>query len=224
MTEQNAGEGPGLLRGLSEMPGSGKFNFNRNFWGLKAWPISSPLCVKENSMAKKELNSVKEILFWSYANLAMAHTAVDRKQEKYATFNYMIRSKLFKGLMEGSMNIRSLFDDEKIKLLSGNKCSYCGSSEKLALDHIFSQKMGGKDTGDNLIYACKHCNSSKGKKDLMEWMNYKNKFPPLMVLRRYLKLVVAYCAENRLMECSVDDLKKQKHPFSLHFARTKIFL
>lgn len=168
-------------------------------------------------MAKKELNSVKEILFWSYANLAMAHTAVDRKQEKYATFNYMIRSKLFKGLMEGSMNIRSLFDDEKIKLLSGNKCSYCGSSEKLALDHIFSQKMGGKDAGDNLIYACKHCNSSKGKKDLMEWMSYKNKFPPLMVLRRYLKLVVAYCVENRLMECSVDDLKEQKLPFSIGY-------
>ncbi len=56
-------------------------------------------------MAKQELNTVKEILFWSYANLAMAHTAVDRRQEEYATFNYMIRAKLFKGLMEGSMNI-----------------------------------------------------------------------------------------------------------------------
>ncbi len=56
-------------------------------------------------MANKELNTVKEVLFWSYANLAMAHTAVDRKQEKYAPFNYMIRAKLFKGLIEGSMNI-----------------------------------------------------------------------------------------------------------------------
>ncbi len=37
-------------------------------------------------VAKKELNTVKEVLFWSYANLAMAHTAVDRQQEKYATF------------------------------------------------------------------------------------------------------------------------------------------
>ena len=168
-------------------------------------------------MAKRELKTVKEILFWSYANLAMAHSAVDRKQEKYATFNYMIRAKLFKGLMEGSMNIRTLFDDEKIKLLSGSKCSYCGSTENLALDHIFSQKMGGKDSGDNLIYACRSCNSSKGKKDMMEWMNDKNIFPPLMVLRRYLKLVVNYCIEENLMEQTLDDLKNQKHPFKIEF-------
>ena len=168
-------------------------------------------------MAKKELNTVKEILFWSYANLAMAHTAVDRKQTKYATFNYMIRAKLFKGLIEGSMNIRTIFDDEKIKLLSGSKCSYCGATENLALDHIFAKKLGGKDTGDNLIYACRSCNSSKGKKDMMEWMDYKNVFPPLMILRRYLKLVVIYCLENGLMECAVNQLKSQKNPFNIEY-------
>lgn len=168
-------------------------------------------------MAKKELNTVKELLFWSYANLAMAHTAVDRRQEKYATFNYMIRAKLFKGLMEGSMNIRTLFDDEKVKLLSGNKCSYCGSTENLALDHIFPQKLGGKDVGDNLIYACRSCNSSKGKKDMMEWMDYKNSFPPLMVLRRYLKLVVSYCIDNALMECSINELNDSNQPFNIEF-------
>jgi len=43
IAEQNAGEGPGLLRGLSEMPGSGKFNFHWSFWGLNAWPLSRPL-------------------------------------------------------------------------------------------------------------------------------------------------------------------------------------
>jgi len=119
-------------------------------------------------MAKKEYKIVKERLFWSYANLAMAHSAVDRNQEKYATINYMIRAKLYKGLCDGTMNVSTLFDDEKVKLISGYKCSYCGSSNNLSLDHIFPQKLGGKDTGDNLIYACKSCNSSKGKKDLME--------------------------------------------------------
>ncbi len=168
-------------------------------------------------MAKKKLNTVKEVLFWSYANLAMAHTAVDRKQEKYAPFNYMIRAKLFKGLIKGSMNIRTIFDDEKIKLLSGNKCSYCGSTENLALDHIFAKKLGGTDVGDNLIYACRSCNSSKGKKDMMEWMGYKKSFPPLMILRRYLKLVVIYCLENNLMECSISELKNQKYPFNIEY-------
>ncbi|MBU1169568.1 MAG: HNH endonuclease [Proteobacteria bacterium] len=168
-------------------------------------------------MAKKDLNIVKNLLFWSYANLAMAHTAVDRKQEKYVPFNYMIRAKLFKGLMDGSMNIRTIFDDEKIKLLSGNKCSYCGATDDLALDHIFPQKYGGKDAGDNLIYACRSCNSSKGKKDLMEWMEYKDSFPPLMILRRYLKLVVTYCIEKKLMESQVKDLVNNNLPFKIEF-------
>jgi len=168
-------------------------------------------------VAKKDLNIVKNLLFWSYANLAMAHTAVDRKQEKYVPFNYMIRAKLFKGLMDGSMNIRTIFDDEKIKLLSGNKCSYCGATDDLALDHIFPQKYGGKDAGDNLIYACRSCNSSKGKKDLMEWMEYKDSFPPLMILRRYLKLVVTYCIEKKLMESQVKDLVNNNLPFKIEF-------
>ncbi len=163
----------------------------------------------------KELNTVRELLFWSYANLAMAHSAIREQQQTYKPLNYMIRARLFKGLMEGTMSIGAIFDDEKIKLQSGSKCSYCGATENLALDHVFPQKLGGEDTGDNLIYACRSCNSSKGKKDLLAWMEYRGVFPPLMILRRYLKLVIAYCVENGLMECPVTDLRGQQHPFSI---------
>jgi len=168
-------------------------------------------------MAKREYKIVKERIFWSYANLAMAHTAVERNQEKYNTFNYMIRAKLYKGLCTGSMNVRTLFDDEKIKLLSGQKCNYCGSQNNLALDHIFPQKFGGSDAGDNLIYACKTCNSSKGKKDLMEWMHFKNQFPPLMILRRYLKLIIAFCDKENLMDVAIEELSHQNYPFKIEF-------
>ena len=62
---------------------------------------------------KKKYETVRELIYWSYANLAMSHTAVERNQERYGTFNYMIRAKLFKGLKEGTMNMRTIFDDEK---------------------------------------------------------------------------------------------------------------
>lgn len=166
-------------------------------------------------MPKRKLCTVREVLCWSYANLAMAHTAVDRRQEKYGVINYKIRAKLYKGLIDGTMNIRTLFDDEKVKLLSGSKCSYCGSPENLALDHIIAKKLGGEDGGDNLIYACRSCNSSKGSKDMMEWMKSKNLFPPLLVLRRYLKLVISYCSDNDLMGRLVDEIKNEKHPFNI---------
>lgn len=169
----------------------------------------------QNRMNKIEHKKVKERLFWSYANLAMADAAVQRKQEKYVTYNYMIRAKLFKGLMDGTMNMRSIFDDEKIKVISGQKCSYCGATNNLALDHVFPQKFGGKDVGDNLIYACRPCNSSKGKRDLMEWMNAKSVFPPLMILRRYLKLINEFCVREDLLDRSIDDMKGHDYPFDI---------
>lgn len=166
-------------------------------------------------MAKRKIETVREQIYWSYANLAMAHTAVDKKQEKYGRFNYMIRAKLFKGLKEGTMNMRTIFDDERIKLETGQICNYCGSSEKLALDHIFPQRFGGKDNAENLIFACRTCNSSKGKKDLMEWMNFREQFLPLMIIRRYLKLTFYYCAKNDLIDKRIDDLEEMELPFRI---------
>ena len=76
-------------------------------------------------MAKQKIETVRHLIYYSYANLAMAHTAIDKKQEKYEMFNFMIRAKLFKGLKDGTMNIRTIFDDEKIKLQTGQICNYC---------------------------------------------------------------------------------------------------
>lgn len=168
-----------------------------------------------------ETNNVKELLFLSYSNLAMAHSAVDRKQAKYGVVNYSIRAKLFKGLKNETMNIKSLFDDEKIKLSQGLNCNYCGSTYKLSLDHIFPQKYGGTDTGDNLIYACKTCNSSKGKKDLMQWYNDKNEFPPLMIIRRYLKLIYNFCLNNNLLDKEIEELIDKNLPFNILLIPTK---
>lgn len=166
-------------------------------------------------MAKKKLEKVSEVLFYTYANLAMAHTAVERGHTKYGTFNYIIRAKLFKGLKEGSMNIRSIFDDEKIKIQTGSFCNYCGSSEKLALDHILSKHSGGGDLAENLILACRACNSSKGKKDLLEWMLDRQKFLPLMVIRRYLKLTYSYCLINDLLDKNLNELEGNNLPFRI---------
>ncbi len=174
----------------------------------------------ENQMENKEFETVRELIYYSYSNLAMAHTAVDKKHDKYGRFNFMIRAKLFKGLKDGTMNMRTIFDDEKIKLQTGQICNYCGSPDKLALDHIFSQRFGGQDNAENLIFACRTCNSSKGKKDLMEWMEFRGKFLPLMIIRRYLKLTYSYCAENGLLDKKVNELKEMELPFKIHLLPT----
>lgn len=169
-------------------------------------------------MQKRE--TVKEVIFYSYANLAMAHSAMDKKASKYGVGNFMIRAKLFKGLKDGTMNMRTIFDDEKIKLQTGQICNYCGSEDKLALDHIFPQKLGGKDDAENLIFACRTCNSSKGKKDLMEWMAFRGQFLPLMIIRRYLKLTFNYCNDNGLIDKQIDELTGMELPFRIDLLPT----
>ncbi len=166
-------------------------------------------------MPKPIINTVEQKIFWSYANLAMAHSAVEKQQTKYKPLNYMIRAKLFKGLSNGTMAMCSIFDDEKIKLQTGQVCNYCGSNEQLSLDHIFSKKVGGKDKAENLILACRTCNSSKGDKDLLEWVNFKNLNLPLMVIRRYLKLTFDYCDKHNLLKTSMEELSEINLPFSI---------
>ncbi|MCS6822498.1 MAG: HNH endonuclease [Microscillaceae bacterium] len=44
----------------------------------------------------------------------------------------------------------------------GYKCQYCGSTKDLTLDHVLPRSRGGKSSWDNLVTACKPCNSKKG--------------------------------------------------------------
>ena len=111
----------------------------------------------------------------------------------------MVRAKLFKGLNDGNMNISSLLDDEKYKL-NNSKCCYCGSDSSLSIDHLIPRNVGGEDSGDNFVYACKKCNSSKNNTDLIQWYLSKGEFPPILVLRRYLKLSYLYFQKNKITD------------------------
>lgn len=51
----------------------------------------------------------------------------------------------------------------------GYACVYCGSQLSLSLDHVIPQSRGGAHTLDNLVTACRRCNSSKGARTPEEW-------------------------------------------------------
>jgi len=44
----------------------------------------------------------------------------------------------------------------------GNQCVYCGSKERLTLDHVVPKAKGGTTNWFNLVTACYKCNSRKG--------------------------------------------------------------
>lgn len=43
-------------------------------------------------------------------------------------------------------------------------CQYCGSMDKLTLDHVMPRSRGGRDAWENLVAACTPCNNRKGNK------------------------------------------------------------
>lgn len=159
-------------------------------------------------------STVSELLCWSYANLAMAQKAVHDKEAKYTRVHYMIRARLFNGMKKGSMSPRSLMRDQKIRMKMPQECVYCGSTDNLAIDHVVPTNRGGADSGDNAIWACRSCNSSKSDRDLLAWWSASREgFPPLFAVRIYLKQAIGYFTEQGLMESVVAE--SQGHPFSL---------
>jgi len=168
-----------------------------------------------NDTSDKRFTTVKELLYWSYANLAMAHYAISNQEKKYTKVSFMVRARLHKGLMNGSMHIGTIMDDEKIKLINSDRCAYCGNNSDISIDHILPRVKNGMESSDNYIRVCKHCNSSKGAKDLITWFEQRGEFPPILILRRYLKIIISYSIENNLMECSLSDSKLKDLPFDI---------
>ena len=160
-----------------------------------------------------EITTVGELLHWSYANLAMAHSAVTTKTETYGRKQFMIRSRLYAGLTKQTMNIGPLADDERLKMVLPQACCYCGSQECLSIDHLIPTKRGGANTGDNLVWACRSCNSSKCARDALEWLAARNQFPPILLLRRYIKLAIEMSRERNVMNVAL--AAEPELPFSL---------
>ena len=60
---------------------------------------------------------------------------------------------------------------EEKKHQYNNRCFYCGRKCLLTRDHITPIKTGGTDKIDNIIPACRKCNSKKGVKEVAIFKN-----------------------------------------------------
>lgn len=49
--------------------------------------------------------------------------------------------------------------------LSTGHCHYCGSSDRLGIDHVIPLHAGGPNTRENIVAACLRCNASKLRSD-----------------------------------------------------------
>lgn len=62
---------------------------------------------------------------------------------------------------------------KELKKLYSSPCLYCGSTDKITVDHVIPIDKGGAHSIGNLVPACLSCNSSKGTKFITEWHKQK---------------------------------------------------
>lgn len=61
-------------------------------------------------------------------------------------------------------------DIENLQKKFNGCCAYCGiPSKSLTIDHIIPMSSGGETTINNLVLACRSCNSSKHTADFASW-------------------------------------------------------
>lgn len=59
------------------------------------------------------------------------------------------------------MSKGSNYDTESVLERDSHSCVYCGGTQNLCVDHVLPITQGGTDDDDNLVCACKKCNSGK---------------------------------------------------------------
>ena len=162
-----------------------------------------------------ESKTIREKINWSYANLAAYQIALKQTPPKYFIACYKQRSKLYKGLMEGTMSMQSIYLNERKKLKHAMECAYCGKQDvPLTLDHLFPKSKGGSDSGDNLVYVCKSCNSSKSNMDYFAWIKKTGIPVKPEIAERYLKNAYQWCEEHGILDNALSDVPSDL-PFDL---------
>jgi len=125
----------------------------------------------KNKQAKKDY-----VVKWQKANPEKFkhYTSVSKKKNKEAIAANTRR----RNARRKANGIYAIAKKELIKLNQG-PCFYCGSKERITIDHVVAIDRGGTDSIGNLVPACKSCNSRKRHLTIMEWRLFKQRKTPL---------------------------------------------
>ncbi|QDU41501.1 CRISPR-associated endonuclease Cas9 [Maioricimonas rarisocia] len=131
----------------------------------------------------RHVKNVGELIAWQYAKL-ICQSAFGCRDD------YGFIMSTYKRLVTGRIKPSTILRENKLLVLHGEQCVYCGISGQFEWEHIIPLSRGGPDTIDNLVRACGQCNRSKGARDPIEWYGTKRIGElPRLVMGKLLKLV-----------------------------------
>ena len=141
----------------------------------KDWRKNNPEWNKANNKSWRENNKeyvAQKNAEWRTNNLEQHRNNskqwAKENPEKRKANNYKRRSCI-------SENGKFEITKKEIVTIYKSECVYCGSNQKITLDHVIPIKRGGTHSLGNLVPACQSCNSSKGTKTITEWKKAKRK-------------------------------------------------
>ncbi len=78
----------------------------------------------------------------------------------------------------------------------GGLCAYCGNPAE-AWDHVYPISKKGITTPSNIVPACTSCNSSKGDRNVFEWLKAMGKVPSIELIER---LILSECSPHNVYD------------------------
>lgn len=106
--------------------------------------------------------------------IVKARTALYRANNRE---RYLANHRIVQATRKGRIRVRSdgSVTDERLKsLYSTEACSYCGDltpEEERTLDHVVALAAGGCHSSDNIVMACRSCNSAKRDLPVEEFLS-----------------------------------------------------
>jgi 5-methylcytosine-specific restriction endonuclease McrA len=91
-----------------------------------------------------------------------------RNPGKYSEYAKVRRARLM------SVGV-AIVSEKEITRLYASPCFYCGSIERIEIDHAIPLSRGGRHAIGNLVPACRICNSTKHSKTIMEFRLWLSK-------------------------------------------------
>ena len=94
---------------------------------------------------------------------------VERRRQKYEQIRAYDRNRYARNGGAPGPGLSLEEWDGRIKEFGG-RCAYCGRIAALSQDHVQPISTGGEHTIENVVPACKHCNSSKHDDSPLLWI------------------------------------------------------
>jgi hypothetical protein len=147
------------------------------------------------------VKTIREEIFYEYAKL-ISRSAYGSLQRAFIT-------ERFKKLRDGKITISGTIREWGREQELPRECVFCSSTIDLTTDHLIPRNKGGDDSPDNLVLACKSCNTSRGDKGIFEWLGLEKKDNlHRLVGGKYLKQLLQIHGVKDTLDISKTDLKQ----------------